>query len=291
VPNLVCLQQFCCKCENVQDINIDCEKCGRRKHTIWDDPVGDLLISLCKSRPWCNKILAIAHNAKASDLHFILNRAIVLRWKPKLIVNGLKIVCMTMEHLTFIDSTSFMPCSLRKLPEAFGLTAAKSWYPHYFNTNENMNYVGEISAVSYYLTDAMSAKERAEFLAWYESQRSAVFDNRNVLEAYCQDDVTVLRQACIVFRREFIEIGNVDVFTESVTITSACNKLLRKRFLQPNTIGILPTGGYSCNVNQSKKALMWLVHRERTDECRISHGRNGREFRLPELPNLCMDGY
>ena len=112
-----------------------------------------------------------------------------------------------------------------------------------------------------------------------------------MLEAYCQDDVTVLRQACTVFRREFIEIGNFDVFTESVTIASACNKLLRKRFLKPNTIGLIPTGGYSCNVKQSKKALMWLVHRERTDGCRISHGRNGREFRLPELPNLSVDGY
>ena len=73
-----------------------------------------------------------------------------------------------------------------------------------------MNYVGEIPDVSYYGADTMSAKERAEFLAWYEGQKSAVFDNRSVLEAYCQDDVTVLRQACTVFRREFMEIGNVD---------------------------------------------------------------------------------
>ena len=116
MPNVVCLQQFCSKCENIQDIIIDCEHCGRRKHTFWDDPVGDLLNYLCTSRPWCNKVVAIAHNAKAFDLHFILNKAIFLKWKPKLIVNGLKITDMTMEHLTFIDSISFMPCSLRKLP-------------------------------------------------------------------------------------------------------------------------------------------------------------------------------
>ena len=53
-----------------------------------------------------------------------------------------------------------------------------------------MNYVGEIPDVSYYGADAMSAKERAKFLAWYEGQRSEVFDNRSVLEHYCQDDVT-----------------------------------------------------------------------------------------------------
>ena len=82
----------------------------------------------------------------------------------------------------------------------------------------------------------MSGKERAEFLAWYEGQRSAFFDNISILEAYCQDNVTVLWQACTVFKREFMDIGNVDVFTESVTITSACNKVLRKRFLRPETI-------------------------------------------------------
>ena len=34
VPNLVCLQQFCSKCEYIQDINTDCEQCGRRKHVL-----------------------------------------------------------------------------------------------------------------------------------------------------------------------------------------------------------------------------------------------------------------
>jgi len=49
----------------------------------------------------------------------------------------------------------------------------------------------------------MSVAERREFLAWYERHKEAVFDNRPVLEAYCQNDVTVLRQACLVFRQEF----------------------------------------------------------------------------------------
>ena len=153
-----------------------------------------------------------------------------------------------------------------------------------------MDYVGEIPDDKFYGADAMCV-EMTKFIAWYEAQKSDVFDNRNVLEAYCQDNVTVLRNSSTVFRRGFLEIGNVDVFTESVKIASACNKVLRKRFLKPNTIGIIPTGGYSCNVNQSKKAVMWLVHRERTDGCTISHGRNRRVYRLPELPNLSVDGY
>ena len=88
----------------------------------------------------------------------------------------------------------------------------------------------------------MCASERSEFLAWYECQKFEVFDNRGVLESYCQDDVNVLREACRVLRREFLQIVNIDVFLESVTIASACNKM-RKRFLKPDTIGLIPPGG------------------------------------------------
>ena len=65
-------------------------------------------------------------------------------------------------------------------------------------------------------------------MAWYNEQKVNIFDNLYVLEQYCQDDVTVLRQACRVFRREFLEIVNIDVFLDALTIASACNKVLRK---------------------------------------------------------------
>ena len=101
----------------------------------------------------------------------------------------------------------------------------------------------------------------------------------------------MLRQACRVFRREFLEVGNIDVFHESVTIASACNKVLRKRFLKPDTIGLIPTGCYSGNVNFSKKAMMWLGYREQLGACRIKHCRNGLEVTLPALNRLSVDGY
>ena len=93
----------------------------------------------------------------------------------------------------------------------------------------------------------MSEGERREFMACYNEQKVKVFDNRHVLEQYCQDDVTVLRQTCRVFRREFLEIGNIEVFPEALTIASACNKVLRKKLLKPETIGLIPPGGYSAN--------------------------------------------
>ena len=109
-----------------------------------------------------------------------------------------------------------------------------------------------------------------------------------MFEQYCQSEVTVLRQAYKIFRRDFIEIGN-DVFLESCTIASVCNKVLRNRFLKPETIGLIPSVGYSCNRKYSKKALMWLLHMEETNGCKIMHARNGREYRLPELPRFSVD--
>src|SRR5215468_416837 len=86
-------------------------------------------------------------------------------------------------------------------------------------------------------------------------------------------------------------IGNIEVFLESITIASACNKVLRRLFLKPDTIGLIPPGGYTGNVNYSRKAVMWLIYREKLDNCKISHARNGREFRLPEHPHFSVDGY
>ena len=109
------------------------------QHSFFEDPVGDFLTYLCEPRPWCNKVVAIAHTAKAFDAQFILDRAIFLKWTPELILNGLKIVSMKIHHIQFLDSVSYMPMPLRKLPESFGLQASKSWFPHYFNTKATLD--------------------------------------------------------------------------------------------------------------------------------------------------------
>jgi hypothetical protein len=85
-----------------------------------------MLTYLCEPRPWAKQIFAIAHNAKASDLLFILDRDIILKWRPEIIIYGRKIKCMTFEHMKFIDRISYLPFPLRKLAGAFGLSSSKS---------------------------------------------------------------------------------------------------------------------------------------------------------------------
>jgi hypothetical protein len=69
-----------------------------------------------------------------------------------------------------------------------------------------------------------------------------------------------------VFKREFEEIANIDVFLESITIASACNKVMGKLSLKQDTNGLIPTGGYSGNVR--------FVYREEMDGRKILHDRN-----------------
>ena len=109
-----------------------CVKCGTRKLSFSDDPVGDMLSYLCEPRPWLKNIVAIAHNAIGFHLNFILSRATFLKLQLEVFWNGLMIMWMRMEYLAFVYSI-FFTFALRRLPEAFGLSASKYWYPHYFN--------------------------------------------------------------------------------------------------------------------------------------------------------------
>ena len=92
-------------------------------------------------------------------------------------MNGLKIMCMRMEHLVFLDSVSFLRFPLRRLP-SFGLTFAKSWYPHYFKTEENLDYIGPLPDVAYYGVNEMGT---GVSFSSGTRRRTSPFDNSRVL--------------------------------------------------------------------------------------------------------------
>ena len=111
-------------------------RCGKQKHSFWADALGDMLSYLANRAPGLLRSSQSHITPSRLTCPFILNRAILLKCKQELIMKGLKIISMKMEHLVFRDSVSYLPCALRKVPEAFGVSASKSWYPHYINTEE-----------------------------------------------------------------------------------------------------------------------------------------------------------
>jgi len=89
---------------------------------------------------------------------------------------------------------------------------------------------------------------------------------------------------------EFVfKLVKMDPFLQAITITSIWNKVFRTMFLKPDSVGIIPRGGYRMGGRQSVEALQWLAYIGRTRN--ISHAGNGREVRLAGVPNVKVDGY
>ncbi len=197
----------------------------------------------------------VAHNMKGYDGYFLLEYLIDNAMRPdKIIYSGSKIMYMTVEknlHIKIIDSLNFLPMKLSALPKAFGLNELKKgWFPHFFNTRENQQYVGPYPEPKYYGHNFMSAKERDEFLIWHGSNKDQEFNFRNEMLQYCRSDVDILRQSCLRFRqlvmtstgveiettndrgkKEMKWVGAVDPFN-SVTIASVCMNIYRTKFLE-----------------------------------------------------------
>ena len=86
---------------------------------------------------------------------------------PKLIMDGTQILSMVVENLHFLNSINYLPMSLKSMPKSFDFTCKKGYYPHFFNTANNLDYVGPYPEPKFYGSDFMSREERTQFSAWY----------------------------------------------------------------------------------------------------------------------------
>lgn len=134
---------------------------------------------------------------------------------------------------------------------------SKGYYPHYFNTIENFNYVGPIPDPVLYGADSMKGDARTNFLEWYDNEKGKIFDNKAELIKYCQQDVNILRLACLKFQSLLTELTGVDPF-DQITIAGTCMTIFKSNFIKPDLIAIIPANGYRMRENQSFKAFKWL---------------------------------
>jgi hypothetical protein len=92
-----------------------------------------------------------------------------------------KILSVCVDHLIFVDSLNFLPNSLKSMPKSFDLTCKKGYYPHFFNTAKNLDYVGPYPDPKYYEVDYMFREERAQFSERYEEYKDKHLRNKEEL--------------------------------------------------------------------------------------------------------------
>jgi hypothetical protein len=121
----------------------------------WQDPVGIFIDYLRLSRLFADKLYVISHNSRGYDALFILKRFLELRWEPKLIMDGFKVLCKVVENTHFLDSLHFLPLSLKSMPKSFDLSSKKVFYPNLFKTVSNLDYECSYPEPTYYGADFM----------------------------------------------------------------------------------------------------------------------------------------
>ncbi|OXU31805.1 hypothetical protein TSAR_005818 [Trichomalopsis sarcophagae] len=247
-----------------------------------------------------NAVTCIAHKSQEFHAQFIFKHLIEKGCFPKFIaLNDTKIMYIELSkghQIRFIDSFNYINQNLSDFPKTFGFQdVIEKWrFPHLFNSSENQNYLGAIPDVKFYSPEIMSNKKRDKFIAWHTRlhRTNYRFDFQEEIVEYCKNNVEILRRGCYEFRQKFIKLTTVDPFIGKgiITIAGACHKFYRKKILQRNKIGIIPTGGYRAKLKRTRESLEWLLICERDIERTIMHIGHGHEYRLPEL-DVLVDGF
>jgi len=196
------------------------------------------------------------------DGYFVVHQYYADNQKVEQIRNGCKLLQVERNKIIrFIDSLSFFQMPLAAFPKTFGLSELeKGYFPHKFNIPENQAYVGPVPAIDYCMPEVMSPEGRQEFETWQRQQRNShvVFDFQKELVAYCEQDVRLLKEGCLTFKRLFEAKTRFNPF-ENMTIASACNRDLRKNRMIPDSLASERPGGWRNRINQSQVALEWLT--------------------------------
>jgi hypothetical protein len=163
-----------------------------------------------------NKGFTVLFHNLSYDGQFLLQYLLAQSIRPSCIVyrrSKVQMFHVSGLQIRVIDSFNFLPMTLAKLPKAFQLNSlAKGYFPHFFTSRANQNYVGPYPPVETYGPNAMSVEGRKEFYRWYEGKVSGgeVFDFQEEILKYCRSDVDILRRACLMFKNLLLEATGGD---------------------------------------------------------------------------------
>lgn len=231
----------------------------------------------------------IAHNGRGYDFHFIQKVLINLGKGKELFVirQGGKLMYMCLgkgkNKIRFVDSLSFLSWPLKDFKKSLGLNVDdKGYFPHFFNTKENENYIGVMPPMEYYGYNAMSVSDRDKFMFWYEEHRFDEFNMYQEIRRYCIQDVVILKEGCKAFRNIMMELEGCDPF-QYTTIASMVMANFKANYLKKDTIAVFK----ECRKAPafSKESINWLSSLNNPN---IKHALNGGE---ESLGGFKVDGF
>ena len=236
--------------------------------------------------------ILIAHNFQGYDGYFITEYLIENAIHYEIIYRGAKSISLKVPEwgIRFIDSLCFIPMSLAKFPKTFGQDElCKGYFPHFFNKDENQNYVGPIPCKTDFGVNFMKPEERDAFIAWHDEQvaNNYRYDFREEIIKYCRSDVDILRRCCLLYREMFRDETDIDPFNKALTIASYCQEVYLTNFLKKDTIAVF-NNNRQWKVKQSNDAVTWLSYISEKEDLYIKHVRNGGEKRFQRYS---LDGY
>ena len=239
------------------------------------------------------------HNFRGFDGLFIIKQLLDMNLKvSKVLMTGQKILYFECGQLKFKDSMSFLNMPLEAFTKTFGITEVKKGYfPHAFNRVENQDYKGPIPPLAYYETHCMNTKKKQLIEKWHDEQvvEGKTWNFKQELLEYCQSDVKLLKQGCLLFAQDFEEECGFNPLKENITIASACHNYWRNHQMIPHSVAVEPPHGWSgITPAQSKVGFQWLYLQDQAlGGNRIKHAGNGGEqtIILPRRRKVRVDGY
>lgn len=290
--NYACAATLCNGCSRTQigerEVEYDCE-C---EETVFSGD--DALPEFCRWLLTKDGAIAIAHNAGGFDSVLIQQHLTSVGFKlDKCIYRGRKLLTGKIpvgDHgVKLIDSLNFIMAPLSTFPKMFDISDLKKGdFPHLFNVPQNWNYSGPMPAVGFYDPDSMHEERRKEFLTWYEKNKNNHFDFQKEIRDYCSADVAILKEGMGKFRVNFHKLTGVDALRYCCTIASSAMRAFQSRFLEADSIGVIPRHGYTHFSRQSRVGLLWLKWWSMKNNARVIHNSNGQEHRVG---NFMVDGY
>jgi len=233
-----------------------------------------------------SKHIFYAHNGRAYD-HILIKQALMKKFRlfSSDIKRGQKYIQMHYPDLkiTFRDSLSFIPSSLRSMSSDFKIDELrKGHFPHklmtvdFLKAIENYDFMWEIPLKDDFEHDFEKQSEREEFEKWYQlfSAQEKWNVKKDAID-YCVSDTVLLGKVLLAFRKECMDmtaaidrpedfdgvVTSLDPFAY-VTLPSAIMSFYLSQMIPQKTIAIIDR--YSSQMDQIEKE--WLLYEEHRAE-------------------------